>query len=102
MLLKRFILCVFFYAGLISVSGQTYRIATFNIRYDNRNDSGNLWVDRKQYVAGLIRFHDFDIVGTQEVLKNQLDDLSVLLPGYRKAGVGRDDGKDKGEHAPIF
>lgn len=102
MQLKKFILCLVFCSGMMSLSGQSYRVATFNIRYDNRNDSGNLWVDRKHYVAGLIRFHDFDIVGTQEVLKNQLDDLSGLLPAYRKAGVGRDDGKDKGEHAAIF
>jgi hypothetical protein len=39
----------------------------------------------------------------QEVLKNQLDDLSVLLgPSYSHVGVGRDDGISKGEHSPIF
>ncbi len=102
MQLKKILIAIFLCGLIISVHGQRYKIATFNIRYDNKNDSGNLWVDRKPYVAGLIKFHDFDIVGTQEVLKNQLDDLAGLLTGYEHVGVGRDDGKDKGEHVPIF
>ena len=100
--LKKIFTLVIFCSVIAQVSGQQYKIATFNIRYDNRNDTGNLWVDRKPYVAGLVKFHDFDIVGMQEVLKNQLDDLSSLLSDYEKVGVGRDDGKDKGEHEPVF
>ena len=99
---KKVLLLVIFSSSIIGVSAQQYKIATFNIRYDNRNDTGNLWVDRKPYVSGLVKFHDFDIVGMQEVLKNQLDDLSGLLADYDKVGVGRDDGKDKGEHEPVF
>ncbi len=102
MQLKKTLILIIFCSAVTSVSGQQYKIATFNIRYDNRNDTGNLWVDRKPYVAGLVKFHDFDIVGMQEVLKNQLDDLSGLLTDYEKVGVGRDDGKDKGEHEPVF
>ena len=102
MQLKKVYLFIIFCIVLKTVSGQQYKIATFNIRYDNRNDSGNLWIDRKPYVAGLVKFHDFDIVGMQEVLKNQLDDLSSLLSDYDHVGVGRDDGKDKGEHEPVF
>ena len=37
------------------------------------------------------------------MLKNQLDDLQSLLgPSYAHVGVGRDDGKAKGEFSPIF
>jgi endonuclease/exonuclease/phosphatase family metal-dependent hydrolase len=78
------------------------RLATYNIRYDNKRDSGNLWVDRAPVVANLIRFHDFDVFGTQEGLKNQLDDISTALPAYARHGAGRDDGKEKGEHSAIF
>ncbi len=77
-------------------------IGTYNLRYDNPNDSGNLWIDRAPFVAALIRFHDFDIFGTQEGLKNQLDDITNELPQYAHYGRGRDDGKDKGEHSAIF
>ena len=78
------------------------RIATFNLRYANPKDSGNLWVDRLPVVAALIGFHDFDIFGTQEVLPGQITDLQNLLPNYSWYGLGRDDGKDKGEHSAIF
>jgi endonuclease/exonuclease/phosphatase family metal-dependent hydrolase len=81
---------------------QTITVATFNLRYDNPRDSGNLWKDRAPVVANLIRFHGFDIFGTQEGLKNQLDDIANALPAYAWYGVGRDDGKDKGEFAAIF
>jgi len=81
---------------------QKITVATYNLRYDNKQDTGNLWVNRLPAVTALIRFHDFDIFGTQEGLKNQLDDISTALPAYSSYGVGRDDGKDKGEHASIF
>jgi len=81
---------------------QTITVGTFNLRYDNPRDSGNLWKDRAPVAAALIRFHDFDLVGTQEGLKNQLEDLQKDLPGFAYYGVGRDDGQSKGEHSAIF
>ena len=77
-------------------------MATYNLRYDNRGDSGNLWVNRAPVQANLIRFHDFDIVGIQEGLINQLQDLSKALPQYKRYGIGRDDGKEAGEHSAIY
>ncbi len=70
------------YVCCLSINAQSIVIATFNIRYDNPRDSGNLWADRKAYVASLIRFHDFDVFGTQEGLKHQLDDIQQQLPQY--------------------
>jgi endonuclease/exonuclease/phosphatase family metal-dependent hydrolase len=79
-------------------------VASFNIRYDNHSDSinGNGWRQRYPIICDLIRFHGFDVFGAQEVLHNQLLDMLAGLPGYDYAGVGRDDGKTKGEYAPIF
>lgn len=85
-----------------SLTAQEMVVATYNIRYDSEGDTGNLWKDRAPVVANLIRFHDFDIFGTQEGLKNQLDDIIKYLPHYTRYGVGRDDGKDQGEHSAIF
>lgn len=82
--------------------GQTMNIATFNLRFDNPRDSGNLWKDRAPVVSNLIRFHEFDIFGTQEGLKNQLDDIAAALPEYSWYGVARDDGKEKGEYTAIY
>lgn len=77
-------------------------IATFNIRYDNPRDTGNLWKDRKGPVSSLIKYHNFDVFGVQEALKNQLDDLQTSLKGFVFHGVGRDDGVSAGEHSAIF
>jgi endonuclease/exonuclease/phosphatase family metal-dependent hydrolase len=97
---RLFILC--FLASALFANAQSYTVGTYNLRYDNKNDSGNLWINRAPVIASLIMFHDFDVFGIQEGLKNQLDDLSATLKGYSFYGIGRDDGKDKGEHSSVF
>src|SRR3954471_20706605 len=82
--------------------GQQYRIGTYNVRYDNKGDSNNRWTNRYPVIAELVKFHDFDIFGTQEGLQHQLDNLSSALPEYNYYGLGRDDGKEAGEHSAIF
>lgn len=81
---------------------QTYIFGTFNVRNDNRGDVGNLWEQRREYAANVMRFHQFDVFGTQEAKKNQIDDLSNYLPEYANHGAGRDDGQSGGEHSSIF
>lgn len=76
--------------------------ATFNIRYDNSADSLNSWKYRKQQVCKFITDKGLDIVGMQEVLQHQLEDLKTGLPGFAAIGVGREDGKTTGEYAPLF
>ena len=95
-----FILAAFFVAT--QSFAQPLTVGTFNIRFDNPRDSGNLWKDRAEVCASLIQFHQFDIIGTQEGLKHQLEQLQTILPGYTYFGVGRDDGKSGGEHAAII
>lgn len=85
-----------------SVSAQNYTVITYNIRYDNGHDGDDDWKYRKQKVASIIKDNNADIVGFQEVLKNQLGFLTDKLPAYSAVGVGRDDGKTKGEYSPIF
>ena len=82
----------------------TMVVATYNIRQANHVDSvaGNGWGQRVPYIANLVRFHGFDIFGTQEGFKFMLDDLKANLPGFEYIGVGRDNGAEKGEHAAIF
>lgn len=75
---------------------------TFNIRYDNPNDGLNNWKYRTDSVAAYILNKNFDVIGLQEVLHNQLSDLKNRMPEYTAVGVGREDGKTKGEYAPIF
>jgi len=75
---------------------------TFNIRYNTKNDSLNAWPYRKDNAASQIRFHNVHILGVQEALHDQMTDLSQSLGKYKYTGVGRDDGKTKGEYSAIF
>ena len=80
----------------------TLKAMTFNIRYDNPADGINSWISRRSLVASTILSESPDIIGFQEVLKNQLDYLDSILEVYACYGVGREDGKDKGEYCPVF
>ena len=79
-------------------------LATYNIRYHNGGDSarGDGWGQRYPHIANIVKFHDFDIFGTQEGYTVQLEELKEALPGFAYIGVGRDDGRDAGEHSAIF
>lgn len=82
-------------------SGKELIIASYNLRMDTPSDGENSWSHRKEMVKELIRFYDFDIVGTQEGFKHMLDDI-LELGNYAYVGVGRDDGQDAGEHSAIL
>lgn len=77
-------------------------VMTLNARYDNPADAPHDWEARKPIIVHTVLEESADIIGFQEVLKHQLDDLDSLLPWYDYAGVGRDDGKEKGEYCPVF
>jgi endonuclease/exonuclease/phosphatase family metal-dependent hydrolase len=78
-------------------------LVSFNIRYLNGGDKGvRHWDIRKDLSLEAMRHFEADIIGVQEVLKVQLDFLTAGLPEYAMAGVGRDDGKTRGEYAGIF
>lgn len=80
---------------------EVLKIATFDLRMDTPSDGENAWFHRKDMVNDLIRFYGFDLFGTQEGFTHQLNDI-LRLSDYRFIGVGRDDGKDAGEHCAIF
>ncbi|MDR2622869.1 MAG: metallophosphoesterase [Dysgonamonadaceae bacterium] len=77
-------------------------VMTFNIRNDNPGDGTDNWQYRKDVAAEMIKEYDVDLLGTQEVLVNQLNDLKERLPLYAAIGVGRADGKEAGEYSAIF
>ncbi len=77
-------------------------LLSFNIRYGAAPDGANAWANRADFVAGVIREAGADVVGLQEALRGQLDHLAAALPRYAEVGVGRDDGRTRGEHATIL
>ncbi len=94
-------LCSFMVMNLWAKKYPEIKIATYNIRYYNHGDGINSWESRRDNVNALIRFHEFDIFGTQEGMINQLRDIARLTE-YNFIGKGRDDGKNAGEHSAIF
>ena len=101
-LIKNVVLILLISSFSFNSFGQKLIVATFNIRQQNSVDTGNLWSQRAPHVATLIRFHEFDVFGTQEGFRNQLNDIKKALPEYEFYGAGRDDGKEAGEHSAIF
>lgn len=99
---KILVLAFFSIVCLHPIMAQTFTVGTYNLRYDNPRDSGNLWKDRLPRVTALIEFHDFDLLGTQEGLQHQIDAIAKALPNYSYYGIGRDDGVYAGEHSAIF
>jgi endonuclease/exonuclease/phosphatase family metal-dependent hydrolase len=94
------LILIFFISSAVAIA-QSHQMATFNIRWDNPNDAGNLWKDRLTPVVDLIKFHKISIVGTQEGLHHQLTQMSEKL-GFEMIGKARDDGNQKGEYAAIL
>ena len=81
----------------------TIRVMSFNVRYNNPGDGINAWPHRSAKVAEMIgKRYQADIVGLQEVLRGQVEDLVRHLPEFDWVGVGRDDGWKEGEFSPIF
>ena len=97
----RSLLCILVCACSLTLSAQT-TVMTYNIRNSNGQDGVNRWKLRKASWFALVRKVNPDILGTQEVLRDQLNDLKKTLPDYETYGVGRNDGKHKGEHSALF
>jgi len=76
-------------------------VATYNLRQLNDHDGANVWANRKEALKDLVKYHEFDIYGTQEGFLAQLKDL-LEVDGFAYTGHGREDGMDKGEHSAIF
>lgn len=102
--MKRFTLTSIFCLCALLAMAQSLSVGQYNIRYDNSGDkkNGNGWEVRLPKIASLIHYEGWDVIGIQEALHHQYQGLKKELEGYGSVGVGRDDGKKKGEYAPIF
>lgn len=91
-------------ASAETATGLRVRVLTFNLRYQNSNDTEKKnWVARRGPAVDLIRREAPDFIGLQEALRSQLDDLHERLGAeYLEIGVGREDGKTRGEYSAIL
>lgn len=91
-------------AGILAANAQKNQpinLITYNIRLNLASDGINAWPNRKENVKALVKFYDTDILCVQEALPEQFDDLLVNT-NFDVVGVGRDDGKRKGEFSAIY
>ncbi|KKN91459.1 hypothetical protein LCGC14_0217920 [marine sediment metagenome] len=99
---QKFIFTLALFISLLNIYGQEIKVLSYNIKYDNVNDTVNNWNDRKVAMVDLLNHYGPGIIGMQEVLDHQLIYLNQNLLDYTSIGVGRDDGKKKGEYSPIL
>jgi endonuclease/exonuclease/phosphatase family metal-dependent hydrolase len=79
------------------------RVMSFNIRYGTAADGDHAWPKRRAHLLRVVNEHAYDIIGLQEALRFQIDEI-VESSGSALGvvGVGRDDGKDGGEFSAIL
>lgn len=79
-----------------------FRVMTYNIRYGTADDGENSWPLRKDLLFNLLAGYAEDVMGFQEALDFQVQEIQQALPQYEYVMVGRDDGKMAGESCAIF
>ncbi|HEX6210824.1 MAG TPA: endonuclease/exonuclease/phosphatase family protein [Methylomirabilota bacterium] len=82
--------------------GEPISVMSFNIRYGTAKDGENRWEARRDLLLRVVRQSDPDLLGLQEALRFQIDAILAVLPGHRLIGVGRDDGRRKGEYSALL
>jgi endonuclease/exonuclease/phosphatase family metal-dependent hydrolase len=98
--------CLIFTAAIIllgtaQLAAEPVRVMTFNIRFGTAPDGENAWPLRRDLVAKVIADEKPDVVGVQEALRSQLDELAEALPEYGRIGVGREPAGG-GEYSAIL
>ena len=95
--MKPALLVLIFFVTTLFVESQNSNIilASYNLRYENNYDGNNSWQNRVDLVKELISYHEFEIMATQELYVNQINDL-LNMEGWSYVGVGRDDGINAG------
>jgi len=84
------------------VSSEPLRVMTYNIRYGTADDGPDAWEHRRELALRVITNNRPDVIGVQEALRFQLDEIGAAFPLLAEVGVGRDDGKTSGEYAAIL
>lgn len=105
--MKYFILLCLLYLSVFAApakitSGDEVKVISYNIRFANKKDGANIWRNRAKASPAMIKDYAPDVFGVQEALAEQLEYMDVKLPQYSYVGVGREDGKKKGETMAIF
>lgn len=107
MLTGRMLVLVLLALSVTDISSQPQRgtqltVMSFNIRYGTAKDGDNAWAMRRDLLFDVVRQQDADLIGLQEALDHQINEIVEAAPTYATIGVGRDDAKNAGEFSAIL
>lgn len=78
------------------------KVMSYNIRLGEAKDGTNSWNLRYPATAEMILDQAPDVFGVQEAMDYQVLFIDENFKNYENVGVGRENGKKKGEHMSIF
>ena len=78
------------------------KVMSYNIRMGSAKDGTNSWEFRYPATALMLEDQKPDVFGVQEAFNYQIRFIEDNFEDYDCVGVGRDDGKQKGEFMSIF
>ena len=78
------------------------KVMSYNIRLGVGKDGTNSWQYRCPATIAMLEDQKPDVFGVQEAMDFQVKFINEFARNYKCAGVGREDGKKKGEHMSIF
>ena len=78
------------------------KVMSYNIRLGVGKDGTNSWQHRAPATIAMLEAQKPDVFGVQEAYDFQIDFIDEFTKDYKCVGVGREDGKKKGEHMSIF
>lgn len=102
MLLAAVVLLPYCLSAQKNDSDDGLKVMSYNIRLGEANDGTNSWALRYSATAEMILDQAPDVFGLQEAMPYQVLFIDENFKNYDNVGVGREDGKKKGEHMSIF
>lgn len=78
------------------------KVISYNIRMGEADDGANSWQYRSPATIGMLEEQLPDVFGIQEAFGYQVEFITKNVKNYKSKGVGREDGKEKGEFMSIF
>lgn len=90
-----------FAADRASAEAARLRVMSYNVRNSRAQDGENAWPRRIDFFFEPIERFGPDLIGFQEVLGDQRDEIMRRMSDHAFTGVARDDGKAKGEWCLI-
>lgn len=88
-------------ATLLPCAAEPLRVMSFNVRMPSPQDGDNLWAKRRDLFCETVTKYAPDVMGTQELFKEQGDYIVSKLPEYAWFGVSRR-GNQTDEHMGVF